>query len=273
MSTPFDPQDLSFNPPGPIWLDVDFLREALRSARRGAAADLSGTRYEHLRVLLEDETLWGDFCSLACAFARADIPTDVVDVVAIGRMTALAKPDGGVRGIGTGCAFRRLVCKAFARQFADVFADETAPFQFALQTKAGADALAHTLRYLADANENTVIVSMDGIGAFDHAKRSEFLRKLRVRPRLQQLLPLVRTFYARASTYLWTDAVGHIHTIFQGEGGEQGDALMPALYALGQHDALEEASANLQEGEQVFVFWMICIFPQLPKEWRQPPTL
>ena len=40
----------------------------------------------------------------------------------------------------------------------------------------------------------------------------------------------------------------------QAEGGEQGDPLMPALYALGQHDALDEANAELQDGEFLFAF-------------------
>ena len=39
----------------PIELDADELLAALRSAGRGSAPDLSGTRYEHLRVLIEDE--------------------------------------------------------------------------------------------------------------------------------------------------------------------------------------------------------------------------
>ena len=42
---------------------------------------------------------------------------------------------------------------------------------------------------------------------------------------------------------LWTDEDGQTHAIHQGEGGEQGDALMPALFCLGLHDALQAANA------------------------------
>ena len=52
------------------------------------------------------------------------------------RMTALQKSNGRVRGIATGDVFRRLVSKALAQQFAGVFNEATAPFQFALQTRA-----------------------------------------------------------------------------------------------------------------------------------------
>ena len=42
---------------------------------------------------------------------------------------------------------------------------------------------------------------------------------------------------------------GEVHDIWQGEGCEQGDALSPALFSLGLHDALEEAQQNLPEGD------------------------
>ena len=40
----------------------------------------------------------------------------------------------------------------------------------------------------------------------------------------------------------------------QGEGCEQGDALVPALYALGQHIALASADEQLQSGECLAAF-------------------
>ena len=57
------------------------------------------------------------------------------------------------------------------------------------------------------------------------------------RPDLHQLLPFVRTWYGRQSTFLWTDADDVVWDVLQGEGGEQGCPLMPALFALTQHDA------------------------------------
>ena len=54
-----------------------------------------------------------------------------------------------------------------------------------------------------------------------------------------QILPFVRCFYGRTSTYLWENEVGDTQEIPQGEGGEQGDPLMPLLFSLGQHPALE----------------------------------
>ena len=45
-----------------------------------------------------------------------------------------------------------------------------------------------------------------------------------------------------------------MHDVHQGEGGEQGDALMPALFALGQHQALVAVHDQLTPHERLFVF-------------------
>ena len=42
--------------------------------------------------------------------------------------------------------------------------------------------------------------------------------------------------------------------IAQGEGGEQGDPLMPLLFSLGQHAALAAVNARLQDGERLFAY-------------------
>ena len=45
-------------------------------------------------------------------------------------------------------------------------------------------------------------------------------------------------FYGTPSKFLWEDELGVVNHIPQGEGGEQGDPLMPLLFSLGQHRAL-----------------------------------
>ena len=50
-------------------------------------------------------------------------------------------------------------------------------------------------------------------------------------------------------TYLWEDDEGVVHEVLQGEGGEQGDALMPALFSLGQHRSLEALQVRLRPSE------------------------
>ena len=54
--------------------------------------------------------------------------------------------------------------------------------------------------------------------------------------------------------YLWENNEGVVHRIPQGEVGEQGDALMPLLFALGQHEALQAVSRQLRPNERLFAF-------------------
>ena len=60
-----------------------------------------------------------------------------------------------------------------------------------------------------------------------------------------EAVPFVRMFYGSPSEYLWEDSFGVVHTIPQGEGREQGDPLMPLLFAVGQHQALEAVKGQL----------------------------
>eukprot|EP00973_Karenia_brevis_P014190 1930059-Karenia_brevis.AAC.1 len=166
---------------------------------------MAGMRYEHLRVLLDDEIAWSSFVDLAQDFARANVPAEVMQALRLGRMTALRKDDSKVRGIVAGAVLRRVVCRAVAMQLGGAFLEATAPFQFALQTRAGTDALAHALRYLTDSDPEAVIVSLDGIGAFDHVHRAAFFTKLRDTASLRCLLPLVGALYGSRSRFVWYD--------------------------------------------------------------------
>eukprot|EP00969_Alexandrium_andersonii_P038376 1681003-Alexandrium_andersonii.AAC.1 len=66
------------------------------------------------------------------------------------------------------------------------------PFQFALPTRAGTDCVVRVVRVLTELSPSATLVSIDGIGAFDHTRRRAMLTALRERPALQSLLPFVR---------------------------------------------------------------------------------
>ena len=121
-------------------------------------------------------------------------------------------------------------------------------------TRAGTDCVARVVRLLTELDPKKTLLSINGIGAFDHIKRKSMLEALHNNPALAPLLPFVRTFYGKNSTYVWYDDEGVPHEISQGEGGEQGDPLMPALFALGQHAALVHVDVSLHEGEMLFAF-------------------
>ena len=90
------------------------------SAPRGAAGGPSGMTAEHLKVVLESERDSKSLWRMCQEFARNRMPAEILQVVRIGRMTALQKPQGGVRGIAVGDFLHRLVARTLAQQLGPV---------------------------------------------------------------------------------------------------------------------------------------------------------
>ena len=98
----------------------------------------------------------------ATSLVQAKVPACVAAALTTVRLTALWKRDGGVRGIATGCFFRRLVARTLAKQFAEDFEHECSPFQYALSIRAGTDCVGHFFR-TKDASLSTTVFSVDTV--------------------------------------------------------------------------------------------------------------
>ena len=122
-----------------------------------------------------------------------------------------------------GDVIRWLTARTIAQQLGKVVEAATAPFQCALSTRAGCECVAHTLQTLCEINPETTVVSVDGISAYDVVSRRAMFEGLRSVHGGAETLPFVRMFYSSPSRYLWEEQEGVVHTIDQGEGGEQGD--------------------------------------------------
>ena len=144
--------------------------------------------------------------------------------------------------------------RTLAKQFSQQAEDTTAPFQYALKTRAGWECVAHIIQSLTESDPSAAVISVDGVGAFDSVSRSAMLSGLLDMEEEERLRPFVRMFSSQPSSYLFDDEVGETHTIHQGEGGEQGDALMPLLFSQGQQRALRAIAGLLKDGERLFAF-------------------
>ena len=71
---------------------------------------------DHLRPLLSDLPGMKLLFQLGENLSRGHVPRVVVDLVRAGRMTALKKSDGGVRGIVAGDVVRRLFARTMSQQ-------------------------------------------------------------------------------------------------------------------------------------------------------------
>ena len=94
----------------------------------------------------------------------------MVNAMVLGTITALQKDNGKIRGIVAGDVLRRSVARTLAQQHAEAFGAACMPFQFALPTRAGTDCVARVVRALSELNPESTVVSVDGIGAFDHVR-------------------------------------------------------------------------------------------------------
>ena len=264
VTRPISQEAREFHPEAPVSIDRKVFLQCLKSAPRGASPGPGGCTYEHLKMLLDEMDTVELLLEALTSLARANVPSDDVTEALMGaRLTALAKPDGGVRGIATGSSLRRLVAKILARQFMKEFESECAPFQYALSTRAGTDCVGHFLRAATDANPTATILSVDGVGAYDHVLRSAMTERLLHMQKARTILPFVRLSYGSPSSYSWEDDVGTQRTVTQAEGGEQGDPLMPLLFSIAIHGALEEVPAHLEDGEQLCAFlddvYVLCL--------------
>ena len=122
------------------------------------------------------------------------------------------------QGHRSGNIIKRHVSRTLAQQLATAVEKATAPFQYALTTRAGCECIGHILQVETDSSPERTVLSVDGIGAFDLVSRESMLRGLFSVEGGEAILPFVRQFYGAPSTYLWQDDSRDIHEIHQGEG-------------------------------------------------------
>ena len=180
--------------------------------------------------------------------------------LAVGSLTPFRKVDHdgtykGVRGICTGHLLRRLVARTLAQKHRKEIEDATAPEQLAMGFRSGVNLAALTARAALELDTDLVLISIDGVGAYDHIARKAMFDALDELPQAREMIPFLRIFYGQESTFFVSDVDSDdIFEVTQGEGGEQGDALMPAMFSLGLNLALRDARASLEDGETAFAF-------------------
>ena len=186
---PMPPDVLQFVPETPVALAGSAVFTNLRRARKAAAPGPGGHTAEILRLVLDDEDASGLFCEVANLLARAQVPDAIVAGLAMGRLVAIRKPAGGTRGLVVGDLLRRLVARTLAQQLSDDFEAACHPHQYALSTRAGGEALAHTLQARTQADPRLAVLSIDVSAAYDLVSREAMLASLRGVPGASPFLP------------------------------------------------------------------------------------
>ena len=98
-------EDIVFNDVdanSPISLKKAIFLEAIKKAPRGSGAEPSGWRYEHLRLLMENQFTSDLLFEVCCLIAKSELPSNVIPLIASSRLIALPKGNGDVRPIAIG---------------------------------------------------------------------------------------------------------------------------------------------------------------------------
>ena len=154
----------------------------------------------------DDLSLFSQFAGI---LARGDIPPNALEVIRRGRMSALRKVNGGVRGIVVGDTLRRLVARTIVQQIGEAVERATSPFQYVLKTRAGCKCVSHMFQTLLDLDPRATILSVDGVGVFDLISRNAMMAGLSHLEEGDKLLPFVRLFYSSPSTFRCRDCSPH----------------------------------------------------------------
>jgi len=170
-----DPAVLQYKPPEPVDMPADLLLTSLRRARKAAAPGPSGLTAEMLQLVLDDEEATQKFVRVGQRLASADLPTGIHQAMGLGRLIALQKPNGRVRGIVIGDLLRRLVSRCLAQRYAKQIDQACLPHQYALSTRAGTEAVVHALTTDAEQHPTGTILSVDGIGGECKRLQTRFL--------------------------------------------------------------------------------------------------
>ena len=180
---------------------------------RQALVTPSGYTAEILRLVLDEDDASQLLCGVSCLLARAHVPESAVAGLALGRLVAFSQPGGGTRGLVVGDFVRRLVARTMAQKFASNFEAACNPHQYALSTRAGAEALVHTLQARTQADPSSTLLAADAAAAYDIVSREAMLTALALRDTPSTLSVLPARF-ARESCCVWA-AGDHSHRIPQ----------------------------------------------------------
>ena len=235
----------SFELPSTLQLDRALFATTLQELRKGLSPGLGGTRYEYLKLCLEDPLALQVLTDIIEIIANGHLPPAISHAMRLSGLTALRKNNGRVRGIAAGDTYRRLASKILAKMKQSVFRNRVEPSNFGLSAHSGTDQLGHLVRIFTEASPNHSVLAIDGVGAFDHIRRSKIFDELLNDPEVSSLIPFARMWYQDVSTLVWADDEGNLHEIFQADGGEQGDALMPSFFSLALKPALQKIQSRL----------------------------
>ncbi len=225
------------------------LQAAINRFPTGSSGGGSGLTPRHLAQLTacpdasDEQGLISALAAFLTHLLRGKGPPGFAPWLCGAPVTALRKPDNGVRPIAVGETLRRLAASIILHREKQRIQKLLAPHQFGVATSRGAETIIHTARAWARntaPSQEQALLQVDLTNAFNLINRQVFLRE--INRHLPSLGPWVSYCYGGLDPHLWCNNYHfRSHT-----GVQQGDPLGPLLFAMALRPVLRELHKHLQ---------------------------
>ena len=211
-----------------INLSENVFCDTVRRSPRGSGVGPSGWRFEHFKVLIDNENTAKCLFSACSAIAKGILPPEIAQLMSSSRLIALSKSNGDLRPIAVGDALRRRTDRAICAQKKEAFADYFTPIQHGVSTQNGTELVAHHIGLMLEVNQNWIVLKSDVRNAFNSISRCDMLKE--VSKAFPDLFSHIQQMYGHSSSLVYLQGLSSI-VIPSQEGVHQGDPLGPVLLA------------------------------------------
>ena len=225
---------------------------AIFSFRPGSAGGPDGLNPQHFKDITA-EALGDPALKLVDALVEffnkivlcGNVPEEVCPIFYGANLTALSKPDGGVRPIAVGFTLRRLASKILSQKLLGKSESLFQPNQVGVGTPKGAEAAVHAVRaYIQSSTaKNKILLKIDFKNAFNQVRRDVMLRL--VESNAPEIYPYVYQCYNKESDLFFGIGSDHGCVINSEEGVQQGDPLGPFLFSLTINQLIKSCQSEL----------------------------
>jgi hypothetical protein len=232
--------------------DSDSLMSYIMRKRRGASVGLNGFSNDHYQDILRHNPDAIHHLTSICNLIAAGIPTDGAarKLLLEGKGTALLKSNGDVRPIVTEDPLLSYTGHALATEHRDVIRTVCGDEQY-MGLPAGCEVVAHSVRYLLEADPTLVVGKVDCQNAFNAIHKEPILDV--VANEAPVLLPFTQLLLRGTPprTIFHDQRAGTSIGFTLHRGVPQGGSLSSALFNMGQAPSIRRAT-ELHPG--VFIF-------------------
>ena len=205
---------------------------AITTFPHGSAGGLDGLRPQDLQDMVSESAggaatrLLENLATLLTTMLRGGVSPEVCPLLYGASLTALRKPDSGIRPIAVGNVLRRLAGKIVSHRVMEEMGTLVRPAQLGYGTRGGCEAAVHATRaFLEEEEETQVLLKMDFRNAFNTIHRDAMLHA--VRTHLPDYFRFVWQMYRLPTQLSFGEYVLH-----SAAGVQQGDPLAPLLFCL-----------------------------------------